>query len=281
MKRHGRGRTKQSSRFRRGPRVHLPVARRGRPRPRWVQSSRYQVVVPALKRRVKRRPLPSRLISASLLIVAGWLIYLFANDDAFYIRGVQAKGNWRLSEAELFVTSGLEGVNIFWANTRAAAEAIEALPDVVSARVRCGLPADCEVNLVERPASLVWQQGEARVWIGADGVAVPARGELPNAVVLDAAGSTALKPGERLNPALVAAVKELERLQPVIRVYRYSDRYGLIFENDYGWPVRLGGGEEIATKLMLLQALTDYLLNQGIEPAFIDVRYPEAPYYRE
>jgi cell division septal protein FtsQ len=230
---------------------------------------------------VRRRPLPSRLISASLLVVAGWLIYWFASADAFYIHSVRVNGNWRVSDVELLATSGLEGINIFWADTRAAAEAMEALPDILSAQVRCGLLTDCDINVVERPTSLVWQQGEARVWIGADGVAVPARGELPNAVVLEAAGSTALRPGERLDPTLVTAVEELERLQPMVRAYQYSDRYGLLFENDYGWPVRLGGSEEIATKLMLLQALTDHLLNQGIEPAFIDVRYLEAPYYGE
>jgi hypothetical protein len=79
----------------------------------------------------------------------------------------------------------------------------------------------------------------------------------------------------------VAAVKELEQLQPEVRAYQYSDRYGLSFKNSYGWPVRLGDEREIATKLNLVHALVDYLLDQGIAPAFVDVRYPEAPYYGE
>lgn len=245
------------------------------------RTSRYQVTAPALRQGVKRSPLSPRLISASLLVVAGWLVYWFVSADLFYIRGVQVEGNWRLPAADLATISGLEGVNIFWADTRAAERALEVLSDVESVRVTCGLPADCVIHLVERPASLVWRQGDAQVWIGTDGVAIPARGELPNAVVLDAVGSTALKPGDRLAPTLVAAVQELERLQPEVRAYQYSDRYGLSFKNSYGWPVRLGDGQEIATKLNLVQALADYLLDQGIAPAFVDVRYPAAPYYGE
>ena len=99
------------------------------------------------------------------------------------------------------------------------------------------------------------------------------------AIVLDAAGSRALKPGDRLDAALVSAVQELERLQPSVRVYGYSDRYGLIFENASGWLVRLGHDGKVVAKLGLVHTLTDYLSNQGIVPAFIDVRYPQAPYY--
>jgi cell division septal protein FtsQ len=229
----------------------------------------------------RRLLLPPRLISALLLIIAGWLIYWFINADLFYIRNIQVEGDWRLSEAELLLVSGLDGINVFWTDTQAAARAIEALPDVQSAQVRCRLPANCVVKLVERPVSLVWRQGDAEVWIGADGVVVPARGELPNAIVLDAAGSAALKPGNQFDPTLLTAIEELERLQPSVRVYQYSDRFELGFENQYGWSVRLGSGEEIGTKLALSRTLTDYLLSRGVVPRFIDVRYPATPYYGE
>jgi cell division septal protein FtsQ len=249
-----------------------------------VQTGRYQVALPVwsgAQRKVERRALPPRLISAALLVVAGWLVYWFSNADCFYITSVRVEGHWRLPEAELLAISGLEGINVFWADTQAAERALEALPDVASAHVRCGLPADCVIRLVERPAKLVWRQGDAQVWIGAGGVALPARGELPNALVLDAVDSTALRPGDQLDPALVAAVEVLEQKQPEVRVYQYSDRYGLSFNSAYGWPVHLGDGREIALKLNLASALTDYFLDQGIVPAFVDVRYPEAPYYGE
>jgi cell division septal protein FtsQ len=275
MKQRRRGRTKRKRLLGRKKAARSPLWR--------AQMSRYPIAATALggaKRQIGWRLLPPRLISASLLIVAGWLIYWFSSADLFYVRGVRVEGNWRLPEAELLAMSGLEGVNVFWADTQAATRAIAALPDVEAVQVRCGLPADCVIRLVEREALLVWRQGEAQIWIGADGTAVPARGHLPNAIVLDAAGSEALRPGERLDPVLVAAVQELERLQPSVRVYQYSDRYGLMFESAHGWPVRLGKGEEIASRLALVRALADYLSSQGIVPALVDVRYLEAPYYQ-
>jgi cell division septal protein FtsQ len=172
-------------------------------------------------------------------------------------------------------------VNIFWANTGAAEQAIESLPDVDSVQVRCTLPANCLVKVKERAPTLVWRQGDAQVWIGSDGMVLPPRGELPYSLVIEAADGTALRPGDQVDASLVRAVEELEELLPDVRTYRYSSEVGLSFQNAHGWEVRLGDGAEIDVKLRLLDALTHYLVEQGITPGYLDVRYPQAPYYRE
>ena len=273
-----RNRNRRSSARRKRSRIGRNVGER---RSRNVRKSRYQIAVPALRQSVRGRLVSPRFIRALLLLVAGWSIYWFGSADMFYIRGLQVSGNERVSMAELTATSGLEGINVFWVDTQAVEQAIEAMPDVESARVHCNLPADCFVQVVEQQALFVWRQGDAQVWIGVDGTALPARGGMPDAVVLDAAGSTALKPGDRLDLTLVAAIEQLEQVQPNVRLYQYSEQEGLSFQNAAGWPVRLGNGQEIDTKLDLLQSLTDYLSEQGVAPAFVDVRYPEAPYYGE
>jgi len=255
--------------------------RRKRARPK---RHRYEIAVPALggaERMAYQLQTVPRLVSGLLLVIAGWLIYWFISADLFYIQHLQLDGNWRVPEAELLTISGLDGVNIFWADTKAAEMAISALPDVESARVRCSLPAKCFVQVKERPALLVWRQGDAQIWIGADGVALPARGELPNAMVLDAVESTALRPGDSVPPTLIATVQELERLQPDVRVYQYADQFGLSFRNDFGWLVRLGHDGDVAVKLNLVYTLANYLLTQDVTPTYIDVRYPKAPYYGE
>jgi cell division septal protein FtsQ len=158
---------------------------------------------------------------------------------------------------------------------------LETVPDIESASVHCNLPADCFVEIVERQALFVWRQGDSQVWIGADGMVFPARGELSDALVVNAAGSTALKPGDQVDLTLVAAIEELARIQPEIRLYQFTEQEGLSFRNASDWPVRFGSGQEIHTKLELLRSLTDYLTGQGVAPTFVDVRYPEAPYYGE
>ena len=245
-----------------------------------VRSHRYRYEVATAAWRDQRVTWVSpRWVSGLLLVLVGWVLYWFWNTDVFYVQALQVEGEGRLSAAELLQVTGLEGVSIFWVDTGAAERAIEALPEVASARMRCSLPARCVVHVVARPPLLVWQQGQAQIWVGADGVALPARGSLPDALVLDASGSTALKPGDRVSPELLQAVQTLAHLQPDVRMYRYSDRYGLSFYNDYGWLVRLGHQGDMATRLQLVRALSDYLAAQGVTPAYIDVRYPEAPYY--
>lgn len=274
----GRNRKKRSSARRKGSQIGRNAGAR---RSRNVQKSRYQVAVPTLTQNLTQRLVSPRLIRALLLLTAAWLFYWFGSADMFYIRGLQVSGNERISTAEVTAYSGIQGINIFWVDTEAVEQAIEAVPDIESATVHCNMPADCFVKVVERQALFVWRQGDAQVWIGAEGMVFPARGELPDALVLDAAGSTALRPGDRVDLTLVAAIEELQRIQSEVRLYQYSEQDGLSFRNAVGWPVRLGTGQEIDVKLDLLRSLTDYLSVQGVAPAFVDVRYPEAPYYGE
>jgi hypothetical protein len=137
------------------------------------------------------------------------------------------------------------------------------------------------IQLEERSPLFVWRQGDAQVWISDDGVVLPVRGELPDSIVLDAGAGRALKPGDHLEKDVVIAVEELSRLKPDIQAYQYSDQFGLIFLNDRGWPVRIGEGADIGVRLKVLNAVTEYLAENGITPAFIDVRYPDAPFYGE
>jgi cell division septal protein FtsQ len=246
-----------------------------------MRTARYQVAVPTLERAEERVIVLPRIVDVLLLVVVGWLLYWFTSADLFYINGLKVEGSWRLAEVELLSKSGLQGTNVFWADTQAAEIAIRALPDVESVDVRCRLPAECVVRVSERPPSVVWRQGDAEVWVGSDGVVLPPRGALPFAIVVEAVDSTALKPGDEIDPGLVSALTELERLQPDVRVYRYSDTDGLSFWNTHGWEVRIGDGHRIQSKLELADALTRHFLERGITPTFVDVRFPEAPFYKE
>jgi cell division septal protein FtsQ len=246
-----------------------------------VWTSRHEAAMPPLRREVDRGWSPARLLSLLLLITSGWLFYWFSTNEMFYVRSVQVEGSERVQEAELLSISDLDGINIFWVDTRAAEMAIEELPDIASARVRCGLPADCTLHLVERQPLFVWLQGDARAWIGADGTVLPARGDFDEAIVLDAGTSTALKPGDQVDLELVTAVEQLHKLNPEIRTYQFSKEYGLTYRNVHGWMVRLGLEPPMEAKLGVLEVLTEHLVSQGITPSFVDVRYPEAPFYRE
>lgn len=253
--------------------IALPASLRGVKAQRPVKSGLVR------RTRTQKLSFPTRWMSGVLLVLCAWSVYWFANASTFYIHQVQVEGTSRLSEAEVLNLSALQGVNVFWADTAQATRLIEALPDVESARVRCQLPGRCVINIVERHPALIWRQGEAHIWVGEDGVAVPARGKLPDAIVLESVGTTALKPGDRLDPEIIQAIHAMQALRPQVRVLEYSERYGLMFSIGPDQKVRLGDGSRIATKLAILEALNERLLDQGIRPSLIDVRYPEAPYF--
>lgn len=245
------------------------------------RTARYEVAVPAARRNMSRQLFPARFFSILLLAAAAWLLYSFNSNDIFYINDVRVEGNNRLSEEDLLVISDLLGMNVFWVDIHQAEQAIEALPDVSAARMRCGIPADCVIQLQERTPLFVWRQGDAQVWIGDDGIVLPVRGELPGSIVLNAGAGRALKPGDYLSEGIVTAVEELSRLKPDVKTYQYSEPYGLVFRNEHSWPVRIGEGADIGVKLKVLNAVTDHLVTSGITPSFVDVRYPDAPFYGE
>ncbi|RMF35087.1 MAG: FtsQ-type POTRA domain-containing protein [Chloroflexi bacterium] len=254
----------------------------GRKRSRY---TRYEITAPVAlgvqPAREQARPAggASRLVAAAMLVAGVWLLYLFGTQDAFFISEVEVRGNQRVTVEEIVAASGLRDLNIFWADPREVATRVrEALPDLTEVRVRCGLPARCRITVVERPPLLVWRQGEARIWIGADGVAVPARGERPGMMVVESPGGT-LRPGERLDPRIVETALQLHDLLPPGTVVQYTARYGFTFVDRRGWVVRLGVGEDMALKLTVLEALAQELTAQGVRPAFVDLRYLEAPYY--
>jgi cell division septal protein FtsQ len=278
MKQHARLRRQENYWQRGGFLPGLASLRKPR-RKTW--TSHHEAAMPKLKRGTNRGRSPARLFSAVLLVMVGWLVYWFGTNEMFYVRNLQVEGSERVREAELLSVSDLDGINVFWVDTRAAEEAIERLPDIASARVRCGLPANCNVQLVEREPLFVWQQGDAQAWIGADGTVLPARGDFADAIVLNAGAGTALKPGDQVDLELVTAVEQLQQLNSEVQTYDFSADHGLIFRDAHGWLVRLGTGPQMEVKLKVLATVAHYLESRGITPAFVDVRFPQAPYYQE
>jgi hypothetical protein len=59
----------------------------------------------------------------------------------------------------------------------------------------------------------------------------------------------------------------------------YVPGRGLAFTDERGWRVILGQGPGIDRRLQVLQWLAADLQARGVTPRFVDVRFPDAPYY--
>jgi cell division protein FtsQ len=218
------------------------------------------------------------LLSAALLATLALLVYWFFATDDFYIYEIKVVGNRFVSSEEVFEASGLNELSIFWVEPKKVEEAVSNLTAVKSAKVRCYLPSEVIIEVVEREPQIVWQSGEARYWVDKEGVVLTIRGEIEGMLLVEDVDEIALQPGERVDPRVVSSAKNLKLLFPEVSVLRYSRSKGIIFLYEGGWPIYLGIGD-MEEKVAILKAILQRLSAEGIKPEFIDLRFKGSPYF--
>ena len=265
--------------------------------------------------RARTRPAPASLpaqwyrLRNSLLLVlalvavgALWL----ALDERFYVYHADVQGAVRSSPDEIFRASGLPGLHILWVRpAEVEAHILAALPDLASARVACHLPARCKIAVVERQPQLMWDENGQVWWIDAEGVIFspspslspsggdasslpPTGGEVPflppaggdGGGALLVRGSLPRQEDGRLDERVRVALAELWAAgADVTSTLTYVPGRGLVYTDERGWRVILGQGPGMNRRLQVLQWLAADLQARGLTPRFIDVRFPDAPYY--
>lgn len=236
------------------------------------------------RRKGRRRSLllpRARLLSAGLLLALLVILGYLFTAPRFTVRGATVRGNRLVDAAAIFRASGLQGKNVFRVNTTAAARAVEQLPYVKRAQVWVRLPADVGIVVEEYTPKWVWVRGNDRFWIDEVGNVLPYGGELEGSItVVDRSGQP-LRAGARLDGTLVETLQALQYLMPELSQVEYDPVVGLIVEAGPGWPVRIGHtSEHLAAKVTILEGLVAELSRRGADVAFIDLRFPERPYYR-
>ncbi|MFZ5918712.1 MAG: cell division protein FtsQ/DivIB [Chloroflexota bacterium] len=219
-------------------------------------------------------------LSVLLLALVAWGGYVFFATDGFYVYSVAVQGNLAVPEIEILQASGLDGQSIFWVQPERTAEAVAALPDIVSATVTCRLPAMVTIHVVERQAEVLWQWRDRQYWVDSYGVVLQPRGALTDALIVQDSGPVPPSVGGRVDAAAVTAAQQLHALRPQLQAVSYDASLGLVFKSAGGWPVYLGVGDDMALKLAILDALEAELKKQGVQPTYIDLRYPQQPVYR-
>ena len=250
--------------------------------------------------RTRHSPFAIRALLLLLLAVVVAGVLWLTLDDRFYIYGAEVVGTIRLSPDEVFRASGLPGLHILWVRSaEVESRILAALPSLESAQVLCGLQpptlgaeplANCTIAVVERQPRVMWNDDGQLWWIDADGVIFPAspsfipagggergggaddwlvRGPLPQ----DEDG--------RLDEPVRVALAELWAIGADVSPLLYVPNRGLVFTDGRGWRVVVGQGPGMAERLQVLEWLATDLEMRGLTPRFVDVRFPDAPYYSE
>jgi cell division septal protein FtsQ len=224
----------------------------------------------------------ARAISVAILFSVALAAFELAMGEAFYIYSPAVVGNQRVPAAEIVAASGIETLHVLWLQPERITRTLtETIPEVRSAFIWCGLPAECTVQVLEREPMFEWKQNQTRTWVDAEGIAFPARGQAPSIPVIEIAPDVpALLPGRQVKPELIGAVQELVRVLPDIKGLHYTPGRGIEFTDPQGnWPVYVGVGPDMAERVSMWKSVSANLVSRKIQPKFIDVRYPQAPYY--
>jgi len=226
--------------------------------------------------RIDRRRLVSLTMLATAVLAGVWIGF----DGTFYISVPRVTGQARVPVEDIARASGLIGLHIAWANSaEVESRLLEALPSLRAARVTCSLPADCIIAVAEREPFLAWRWGDALVWVDQDGVVYSARSGMQDVLTIESSDVQPPPPGRRVDPDLMTAILSAAQALPEVRTLRVSAARGLEFTDASGYPVYLGTGTNMADRVAVWRALSEDLASRGIQPAYVDVRFPLAPYY--
>jgi POTRA domain-containing FtsQ-type protein len=198
------------------------------------------------------------------------------------IRDVSIEGTHHVTVDAVVAATGLVGAQAFTASASRARERLLQLPAVRDARVEVRIPDRARVLLSERVATLRWIAAGTEWFVDTDGVlfsSIDPRAA-PDVRVTDE--RAARQPGDRLDPALVAAATKLTRLGPQdLRADATSPRVvltaggsGLVLRVAAGWEIRFGGAERIDDKILLARR---YLRDNPLRKLdYVDVRTPDS-----
>jgi hypothetical protein len=212
----------------------------------------------------------------------------YASTDAkFFVYEAEIVGGSHLDPARIYQVAGIHERNIFWVDPKAVEESLLALDGVRTARVRCRLPARVTIKVEERVPIVMWRamsQGED-LWLDATGTVLPYHGDVnsPEMVFVVDYGERHLQVGDRVTPeGIVQSALQMAATLQGEQVFFYQPERGLSFSHEVKggeWPVYVGTSESLPRKIQVVQALTEHLLSDGIEPRYVDVRWPEYPVY--
>ncbi|KUK45735.1 MAG: Putative cell division protein FtsQ [Anaerolinea thermophila] len=299
-----------SSATRKQTKRKVPVTRRTMPSPPMVKRQGRKVNVP-LRTKGAELQLPAfpqlqlgwRFISGAIFFLSLAVVFSFASLDAFEITSINLNGSHRLGAEAILSQVDLVGKAIISVKPEVVKQEItESFPSVKSVKVSAGLPASVNIQVVERDPIILWQSEEMPLWIDAEGVTFPVRGEAETILTVLANG----------NPPEIAEIEETETDEeneeiasfleprypkttlefihgmlalseylPEDTYFQYDPQFGLGWQDPRGWLVYFGSNtSEIDIKLAEYETIISTLQAENRQPALISLEFLHAPFYR-
>ena len=220
--------------------------------------------------------IPSLIMAALICYV---LFHLFT-EYKFFVFEATIDGHRRVSAQEIYGAAGIDGESIFFLSRQEISSRIRQLPGVKQATVTFQFPASVRIDVIERDPAYVWQVGQTTYWLDEEGVVMEPKGETLDTITFLDADAQTREPGDRVNPKLIQAARELQEWLPQEKTFQWSETQGLSFRHRDGYLIYLGQLDNLEEKLTTLRALTEDLSAKNAHPEFVDMRFSGLPYYR-
>ena len=244
-----------------------------------------------------------RLISGAIFLLSLAVVFSFSSLDTFEAAGINLHGSDRLGAEAILSQVDIIGKAIISIKPEAVEQKIiERFPSLNSVKVSVGLPSSVNIQVTERDPIILWQTAEEPLWIAADGVTFPVRGEAETILTVLAAGNppeiavqediNQAEEGEGMSILLeknyprtsldfVHGILALREYLPDGANLQFDAQFGLGWQDPRGWMVYFGNDtSEIDVKLAEYETIITKLNQENLSPSLISLEFLHSPFYR-
>jgi hypothetical protein len=223
-----------------------------------------------------------RLLSGTLSVSLLLVLILVTNTGFFQVKGIQTEGLERFTEAEIAQAINIKGSSVFFIYPEKIKQDLEnTYPGLSEVEVEVSWPANVLISLRERYPVLAWNwEGHVR-WVDENGVAFEPHDQGLDVVQVNSAMLPPTVHDRFVDPRIVRTVGTLRDYLPEGTELIFDAEHGLGWNDERGWVVYFGfNDDDAAQKMIVYQALVDYLEKKRITPAMINIEFIDAPYFR-
>jgi hypothetical protein len=226
-----------------------------------------------------------RLLSFTLLIAVGAVLVMIWRAPVMQVGQAEVL-DAKIMPAELVRSvAAVDYKSVFLVDPAGIRAALEAHPEVDSARIRVRWPSRVEITLVERQPVAEWEDDGRTWWISSEGIGYLKHGDWPGLIRISSKEpflqiqADPLAPvvsGDLLRSAAVLAA-QTDGLGSLI----YHPDHGLGYADERGWTAYFGTSGDMVMKVRLYEAVAGSLLAQSISASLVSVEDPAVPYLIE
>jgi len=223
-----------------------------------------------------------RLLSFSLLGAVGTALVMLLRAPVMQVGQAEVL-DAKIMPADLVRSiAAVDRESIFLVDPPGIVAALEAHPEIASARVRVHWPNQVQITLQERQPVAEWEDDGRTWWISSEGIGYLKHGEWPGVIriaskkpflQIQADPLVPVVSGDLLRSAAVLAA-QINGLGTLV----YHPDHGLGYVDERGWTAYFGTSGDMVMKIRLYEAVAGSLLAQGITASLVSVEDPAVPY---